>query len=150
MGRAFRGPENRYLTRPPSPSTALSSSSPCHLTVSLSTATVGISRYAAKALGDVVYVELPALDAEVGANETIGAVESVKAASDINSPISGTVVDVNNKLEEEPKLLNDDPEGEAGWIAKLDVQGEDMENEMADLMDAKAYSDFTEKAGSEE
>lgn len=105
------------------------------------TGTLGISEYAAKALGDVVFVELPELELEVGQGDAIGAVESVKSASDIMTPVSGTVVDRNTALEEKPGQLNQDPEGEA-WIAKIEIKDE---GELTDLMDAKAYKEFTEE-----
>lgn len=104
------------------------------------TATLGISSYAAKALGDVVYIELPELELEIGAGDAIGAVESVKSASDILTPIGGKVVEVNNALEEKPGGINKDPEGE-GWIAKVEVQGEPE----GKLMSAEEYTAFTEE-----
>ena len=107
-----------------------------------SAGTIGISTYAAKQLGDVVFVELPAVDLEVNAGDTIGAVESVKSASDIYSPVSGTVIETNNSLEEKPAIINKGPETD-GWIAKLDIKdGEGL----ADLMDAEAYRKHTEEA----
>ncbi|EEH40959.1 glycine cleavage system H protein [Paracoccidioides lutzii Pb01] len=99
------------------------------------TATIGITEYAANALGEVVYAELPAVDFEVDAGETIGAVESVKSASDIMSPLSGTVIEVNTKLEESPKIINKSPE-EQGWFAKIKVVDE---TELEKLMDKKEY-----------
>ncbi|PGH11277.1 glycine cleavage system H protein [Polytolypa hystricis UAMH7299] len=104
------------------------------------TATIGITTYAAKALGDVVYVELPEIDTEVEAGETIGAVESVKSASDILSPVSGTVVEANSVLEEKPKVINQGPEAE-GWFAKVQVKDA---TELEGLMDEKTYLDTLE------
>ncbi|KAF2204147.1 glycine cleavage system H protein, mitochondrial precursor [Delitschia confertaspora ATCC 74209] len=104
------------------------------------TATLGISSYAAKALGDVVYIELPEVGLEISAGDAIGAVESVKSASDILTPVGGKVVEVNTKLEEKPSTVNQDPEGE-GWIAKIEVQGE-AEGE---TMSAEEYKKFTEE-----
>lgn len=98
-------------------------------------ATIGITEYAAKALGDVVFVELPTVDSEVSAGDTIGAVESVKSASDIMTPVTGTVVEANMALEEKPKTINDSPEGE-GWIARVKVTDA---SELEGLMDAKEY-----------
>ncbi|CUS14413.1 unnamed protein product [Tuber aestivum] len=90
-------------------------------------ATVGITEYAQKALGEVVYVELPRADAEVEAGEVVGAVESVKSASDILSPLSGTIVEANNELGNNPKLINKSAEGD-GWICKIKVDDpEDIE-----------------------
>lgn len=108
------------------------------------TATLGISAYAANALGDVIYVELPQTGMEVGHGDAIGAVESVKSASDIMTPVSGKVVDANAKLEETPGLLNKSPEDEA-WIAKIEVG--DME-ELNGLMDGEEYKNFTEEVDS--
>lgn len=102
--------------------------------------TIGISTYAANALGDVVYVELPTSDLEVKAGEAIGAVESVKSASDINSPVSGKIVEGNSVLEEKPGTINKDPEG-SGWIAKIEVADS---GEMERLMDEGGYKEFTE------
>jgi glycine cleavage system H protein len=103
--------------------------------------TLGISEYAAKALGDVVYIELPETDLEVGEGDAIGAVESVKSASDILTPISGTVAEVNSELESKPGNINKDPEGDA-WIAKITVSGEPA----GKLMSKSEYTAFTEEA----
>ena len=78
---------------------------------------IGITDYAQKELGNIVYVDLPEVDDEVAADEEFGAVESVKAASDLNSPVSGTVVEVNEKLEDKPELINQD--AFANWIIKV-------------------------------
>ncbi|CAI6341223.1 unnamed protein product [Periconia digitata] len=98
-----------------------------------------ISTYAAKALGDVVYVELPEVGLEVSEGDTIGAVESVKSASDILTPVAGTVSEVNSALEEKPSALNKDPEGES-WIAKMNVEQEPA----GVLMSKEEYAKFTE------
>lgn len=103
--------------------------------------TLGISEYAAKALGDVVYVELPEVGLEATAGDAIGAVESVKSASDILSPIGGTVTEVNSELEEKPGALNKDPEGNS-WIAKIEISGEPE----GKLMSKEEYSAFTDDA----
>ncbi|GAB7365449.1 hypothetical protein MBLNU230_g6522t2 [Neophaeotheca triangularis] len=108
------------------------------------TATTGISTYAAKALGDVVYVELPQIDLEVNSGDSIGAVESVKSASDIMTPVTGKVIEANSILEEQAALINKSPEGE-GWLAKLEV-GEKGREEVGELMDQGAYHKFTEEA----
>ncbi|KAL1994379.1 hypothetical protein VTN49DRAFT_3048 [Thermomyces lanuginosus] len=100
-------------------------------------ATIGITEYAAKSLGDVVYVELPQTDLEVNAGEPVGAVESVKSASDVLSPVSGRVVAGNSVLEEKPKTINESPEGD-GWIAKVEINDK---TELEELMDHKAYLD---------
>ncbi|KAL7009067.1 glycine cleavage system H-protein subunit [Cystobasidiomycetes sp. EMM_F5] len=97
--------------------------------------TVGITDYAQKALGDVVFVELPAKGSDVTKQDQIGAVESVKAASDIFAPVSGKITEINDALGDQPSLLNRDPEG-AGWLCKIELKDAD---EMKDLMDAEAY-----------
>ncbi|MBR5062549.1 MAG: glycine cleavage system protein GcvH [Prevotella sp.] len=98
---------------------------------------VGITDYAQNALGNVVYVDMPEVDDEVNAGEEFGAVESVKAASDLISPVSGTVVEVNDALEDEPELLNQD--AFANWIIKVELSDK---VELDELMDAKAYEAF--------
>jgi glycine cleavage system H protein len=103
--------------------------------------TLGISEYAAKALGDVVYIELPQTEMEVSEGDAIGAVESVKSASDILTPISGTVAEVNSELENKPANINKDPEGDA-WIAKITVSGEPS----GKMMSKEEYTAFTEDA----
>ena len=97
---------------------------------------VGITDYAQHALGNVVYVDMPEVDDEVEAGEDFGAVESVKAASDLISPVSGTVVEVNEALEDEPELLNKD--AFANWIIKVELSDK---SELDNLMDAKAYEE---------
>ena len=101
---------------------------------------VGISDYAQHALGNVVYVDMPEVDDEVEAGEEFGAVESVKAASDLISPVSGTVVEVNEELEDKPELLNEDAFG--NWIIKVELSDK---GELEKLMDAKAYEAFCNK-----
>ncbi|PQE23692.1 glycine cleavage system H protein [Rutstroemia sp. NJR-2017a WRK4] len=111
------------------------------------TGTIGISDYAAHALGDVVYVELPTVPMKVGAGDAIGAVESVKSASDISSPISCKITAVNNLLEENPGNINKGPEDDSsagGWVAKVEV-GEQGLKDMEALMDESAYKAFTEE-----
>lgn len=98
---------------------------------------IGITDYAQHELGNVVYVDMPEVDDEVTAGEEFGAVESVKAASDLNSPVSGTVVEVNEALEDEPGLINKD--AFENWIIK--VQMSDA-SELEGLMDADAYKAF--------
>ena len=95
---------------------------------------VGITDHAQHELGNVVYVDMPEVDDEVTAGEEFGAVESVKAASDLFSPVSGTVLEVNEALEDEPGLVNQDPY--ANWIMKVELSdSSDLDN----LMDAAAY-----------
>lgn len=102
---------------------------------------IGITDYAQHALGNVVYVDLPEVDDEVEAGEDFGAVESVKAASDLISPVTGTVVEVNEALEDEPELVNAD--AYANWIIKVKLSDP---VELDELMDADAYTEFTAKA----
>ena len=102
---------------------------------------IGITDYAQHALGNVVYVDLPDVDDEVTAGEEFGAVESVKAASDIISPVSGTIMEVNGALDDEPELLNKDAFG--NWIIKVELSDK---SELDGLMDAKAYVAFCENA----
>ena len=104
------------------------------------TSFIGISDYAQHALGNVVYVDMPEVDDEVSAGEEFGAVESVKAASDLISPVTGVVVEVNEALEDQPELINVDPY--ANWIIKVELS--DM-SDLDNLMDAKAYAAFCEK-----
>ena len=101
---------------------------------------VGITDYAQHALGNVVYVDMPDVDDEVVAGEEFGAVESVKAASDLISPVSGTVVEVNEALDDEPELLNKD--AFENWIIKVQLSDK---SELDNLMDAKAYEEFCAK-----
>ena len=101
---------------------------------------VGISDYAQHALGNVVYVDMPEVDDEVSAGEEFGAVESVKAASDLIAPVTGVVVEVNEALEDQPELINSD--AYANWIIKVELSDK---SELDNLMDAKAYAAFCEK-----
>ena len=98
---------------------------------------IGITDYAQHALGNVVYVDMPDVDDEVEAGAEFGAVESVKAASDLNSPVSGTVVEVNEALEDAPELINQD--AYENWIIKVEMSDE---SELENLMDAAAYEEF--------
>ena len=98
---------------------------------------VGITDYAQHQLGNVVYVDMPEVDDEVEAEDDFGAVESVKAASDLKSPVSGTIVEVNEALEDEPGLINKDAFG--NWIMKVELSDK---SELENLMDAAAYKAF--------
>jgi len=100
------------------------------------TATVGISDYAQNSLGDITFVQLPKVGAVLSAGSAFGVVESVKAASDLYAPVSGTVVEVNGALDSAPETVNSDPYG-AGWMLKLKLSDA---NETAGLNDAAAYS----------
>ena len=104
-----------------------------------STATIGITSFAADELGDIVFVELPEVGAALKQFAAFGVVESVKAVSDLFAPLSGTVSEVNARLQEEPELLNSDPFGE-GWIAKVEVADGD---ELKELLDADGYAKLT-------
>ena len=101
---------------------------------------IGITDYAQNALGNVVYVDMPDVDDEITAGEELGAVESVKAASDLFAPVSGTVVEINEALEDQPELINED--AFENWIIKVELSDK---SELDNLMDAKAYAAFCEK-----
>ena len=101
-------------------------------------ATIGISGHAAHELGDITFVELPQMGKSVKQFDTLAGIESVKAASDIYAPISGRVVQVNDKLEDAPELVNESAEAD-GWICKL--EGGDPA-ELGGLMDAAAYAEY--------
>jgi len=101
------------------------------------TVTVGVTDHAQDALGDVVYVELPEVDVVLAAGDEAGVVESVKAASDIYTPLSGTVIAVNSTLEDAPEQVNSDPYGE-GWFFKLRLADA---GELGELLDADGYAD---------
>lgn len=101
---------------------------------------IGITDYAQNALGNVVYVDMPEADDEVTAGEEFGAVESVKAASDLISPVSGTVVEVNDALEDHPELINNDAYG--NWIIKVELSDE---SELDNLMSAEQYEEQLDK-----
>ncbi len=98
---------------------------------------IGITDYAQNALGNVVYVDMPDVDDEIEAGEEFGAVESVKAASDLIAPVSGTVVEVNENLEDTPELINQD--AYTNWIIKIKMSDN---SELDNLMDAKTYEEF--------
>ena len=101
------------------------------------TATIGITDFAQKSMGNIVYVDMPEEDDEVSQNEEFGALESVKAASDLYAPVSGTVTETNSELDDEPGLLNSDPY--SNWIIKVRMS-DPAETEA--LMDAAAYEAF--------
>ena len=98
-------------------------------------AIVGISDHAQSQLGDVIFVELPSVGAALAAGDKFGAIESVKAASELYAPVGGIVVEVNPELEEHPELVNNDPYG-GGWMLRL----EDVSDSAAELMDEPAYN----------
>ncbi len=103
---------------------------------------VGITDYAQEQLGEIVYVELPEADAAVRQGEEAAVVESVKAAGEVKSPLSGTVVERNERLADAPELVNDQPEGD-GWFYKMRVDDADqLAGELKSMMDADAYQKF--------
>lgn len=102
------------------------------------TVTVGITDHAQEALGDVVFVELPEAGRELDAGDEFGVIESVKAASDLYSPLAGEIVDVNDTLEDSPETVNDSPYSE-GWILKLKLADQ---GDLESLMSAEAYTDL--------
>jgi glycine cleavage system H protein len=105
------------------------------------TATIGITEYAQDALGDVVFVELPKVGRVLEAKETFGVVESVKAASDLYSPVSGEVIEVNETLNNSPETINTSP-FENGWVMKLKINDASEAN---NLLDAAGYARVTEQ-----
>jgi glycine cleavage system H protein len=102
--------------------------------------TVGITAYAQDALGDVVYVQLPAVGAVVAASSSFGEVESTKSVSDVYAPVGGVIVAVNDALADAPQLVNEDPYG-AGWLCVIEMSSAD---EYDALLDAASYQSITE------
>ena len=102
---------------------------------------IGITDFAQEQLGDLVYVELPEAGDECSRGENISVIESVKAASDLVAPVSGTIVEVNGRLEDEPELVSEDSMGE-GWFIKVKLSSPE---ELDDLMDESAYKNFIEE-----
>ncbi len=103
-------------------------------------ATIGLADYAQDALGDIVYVELPEEEEEFDAEEALGAVESVKAASDIFMPVGGEIIEINEDLLDEPALLNEDPY--ENWIVKIKVEDK---SELDNLMSSEDYKKFLDE-----
>jgi glycine cleavage system H protein len=101
-------------------------------------ATVGITDFAQEQLGDVVFVELPAVGDKVTKDEAMGVIESVKAVSDVYAPVSGKVLEVNDDLPENTEMVNEDPYGD-GWMVKIELSDP---TEIADLMSAAEYEQF--------
>jgi len=110
-----------------------------------SNATIGITDYAQQELGDIISVELPKLGSQLKTGQFLGTVESVKAVSDLMSPVSGEVAEVNSKLKDAPETINKDPHG-AGWIAKLRLADA---KELDGLLDAAAYQKFVDEKSKE-
>ena len=106
------------------------------------TATIGVTEFAAKQLGDVVFVDLPVVGRSVDQFATFGVVESVKAVSDLYAPVSGEVVDVNDNLASKPELVNSDPFGE-GWMIRVEIGNA---AQLGELLDAAAYEKLTAEA----
>jgi glycine cleavage system H protein len=104
-------------------------------------ATIGITDFAQAQLGDVVFLELPAPGRKLATRESFGVIESVKAASDLYSPVAGRISAVNEKLSSKPELINSDPYGE-GWILKVELSGELP----SDLLDESSYKKVTEES----
>lgn len=103
-------------------------------------AVVGITEHAEDELGDIVFVELPSVEEELGQFEEFGVIESVKAVSDVFMPVSGIILEVNEELMDQPELINEDPYG-VGWLIKIEVKDK---SELDDLMDSSEYKEFIE------
>jgi glycine cleavage system H protein len=106
--------------------------------------TIGITEYAQKELGDVVFVELPQVGTELEAGDELGSIESVKAVSELFTPVSGTVTEINEALAENPALVNTDPWGD-GWMVRLKVTDA---TELEELMTSEEYDEYLEKESS--
>lgn len=106
--------------------------------------TIGITEYAQKELGDVVFVELPQVGTQIEQNEELGSIESVKAVSELFAPVSGEVVEVNEKLRDNPELVNTDPYGD-GWMIKVRLSDA---TELDVLMSAEEYDEYVETESS--
>jgi glycine cleavage system H protein len=104
-------------------------------------ATIGITEYAQSELGDVVFVELPQVGSQLEVNEELGSIESVKAVSELFSPVSGEVIEVNEALKDNPQLVNSDPFGD-GWMLRVRMTTPD---EVDELMDATEYDEYVER-----
>jgi glycine cleavage system H protein len=109
-------------------------------------AIIGITEFAQHELGDVVYVELPEIGEKIVKDDPFGAVESVKAVSDVFAPVSGAVVEINDTLPENPETINDDPYGD-GWMIKVEMT--DMDD-LKDLMSAEEYAEYIEQQKEED
>ncbi len=104
-------------------------------------AIIGISDYAQQQLGDIVFVEMPQIGKEINKGDEVAVIESVKAASELYAPISGTIVAINEELDLDPSLLNSDPENN-GWIFKMEIKNK---QELDDLMDKEKYALFIDE-----
>jgi len=101
-------------------------------------ATVGVTDFAQSELGDIVYVEVETLDEQIDVSEVFGTVEAVKTVSDLFMPLSGTIIEFNESLEDEPEMVNEDPYGK-GWMIKIKL---DNPGEVSELLDAAAYKEL--------
>ncbi len=101
---------------------------------------IGITDFAQKQLGDIVYVEMPKVGTDLEFHQSLGVIESVKAVSDIYSPVSGEIIDVNKELDSSPELVNEDPHGK-GWIIRIKIKDE---SDLQKLMSASEYEKFLE------
>ena len=101
-------------------------------------ATVGVTDFAQSELGDIVYVEVETLDDQIGISQVFGTVEAVKTVSDLFMPLSGTIIEFNESLEDEPEMVNEDPYGK-GWMIKIKL---DNPGEASELLDAAAYKEL--------
>lgn len=100
-------------------------------------ATIGITEHAASELGDVVYVDIE-VDGDVSKGDTLGTIEAVKTVADLYSPVSGTITEINNSLNDNPEIVNDSPY-EGGWMLKIEITNE---SELSDLLDSAKYKDL--------
>ena len=110
------------------------------------TATIGITEFAQEELGDIVYVELPEVGEKIVKDDPFGAVESVKAVSDVYAPVSGTVLEINDLLPDNPETINDDPYGD-GWMIRVEMTDTD---DLKDLMTAEEYGEYVEQQKKED
>lgn len=106
--------------------------------ISAKKAIIGITDYAQDALGDIVYIDLPDIDSTVEANSEIAEIESTKSTSAVISPVSGTVIEINDKLADAPELINEEPYGK-GWIAVIEMENPNEVNELMDVEEYEAY-----------
>ncbi|GBE02697.1 glycine cleavage system H protein [bacterium BMS3Bbin06] len=109
--------------------------------VSGAKATIGITDYAQDSLGDIVYVDLPEVDAEIEKDAEFSEIESTKATSSVIAPVSGTIIEINEELDESPEVINEDPYGK-GWIAIVEMSNP---SEVDDLLDASDYERYVEE-----
>lgn len=110
------------------------------------TATIGITEFAQEELGDIVYVELPEVGEKIVKDDPFGAVESVKAVSDVYAPVSGTVLEVNDLLPDNPETINDDAYGD-GWMIRVEISDKD---DLNDLMSSDEYAEYVQQQKEEE